>query len=99
MTNSMCSRVYGTVWSMDIIRPCVCTIVRMSRKNVWSKTNVAGPSGLPEKKRQVTVKTVEENDKEHNTATWLAFKKHDREYIMTLPLCIRFEEKHVTCET
>ena len=44
-----------------------------------------GFSGPPEKKRRVTVKTAEkwirENDKEHNTATWLEFEKHDRDYM------------------
>ena len=63
------------------------------------RTHEAGLSGPPEKKRRVTVKTAEkwirENDKEHNTATWLEFEKHDRDYIATLKcsVCIRFEEK------
>ena len=74
---------------------CVCPVKMSGQK----RTHEAGLSGPPEKKRRVTVKTAEkwirENDKEHNTVTWLEFEKHDRDYIATLKcsVCIRFEEK------
>ena len=70
------------------------------RVAVSSSSGFDADSNLPpSKKHGVTTKTVDkwiaDNDKTHNTTTWLKYDKDGREHVATLKcsVCFRFNDK------